>query len=120
METPAQTGGRLLAAFEELVAQESVAVNTADYPALAVLQERAAAVSGKLGALAGDPAVAALRPQVEALLERRRQTHQMLALRLAGARLELDRLQSARQRVARLVPVYRSLRGLAPRFTAAA
>jgi hypothetical protein len=121
METPGQTGGRLLAALDDLVTQEAAAVLAGDYGVIAGLQARTAAVGEKLSSLAGDPTVAALRLQVEALLERREQTQRQLTQRLTAVRLEIERLRTVRLRVTRLGPAYGGrVAGAAPRFTAAA
>ncbi len=121
METPGQAGGRLLAALDDLVTQEAAAVLAGDYGVIAGLQSRAAAVGEKLGALAGDLEVAALRSKVEALLARREQTQRELTQRLTAVRLEIERLRTVRQRVTRLAPAYGArAAGAASRFTAAA
>ncbi len=120
METPAQTGGRLLAALDDLVTQEAAAVLAGDYALIPDLQARTADVGEKLGSLAGDPSVAILRRQVEALLERRQQTQQLLTQRLAAGRLEIERLRMVRQRLGRVAPAYGSVPAIASRFTAAA
>ena len=52
METPGQTGRRLLAALEDLAAQGAAAVLAGDFDAVAELQARTAAVGEKLGGLA--------------------------------------------------------------------
>lgn len=121
METPGQTGVRLLAALDDLVTQEAAAVLAGDFGVLPGLQARTAAVGEKLGSLTGDPAVAAMRLPVAVLLERREQTHRQLTQRLTAVRREIERLRAVRQRVTRLGPVYgKRGAGAAPRFTAAA
>jgi hypothetical protein len=106
METPAQTGRRLLAALDDVTHQEAAAIRDGDYASVAPLQALAAELGERLAALAGDPAVAALREQVEAVVGRRRHSQRLLAQRLAAGRLELDRLRNVRQRLARLAPAY--------------
>lgn len=106
METPGQAGCRLLAVLEDLASQESAAVLAADFESVAALQVRAAAVAEKLSSFAADPEVSVLRPRVEALVARRRDTQNLLATRLAAGRQEMLRLSGARHRLARLVPAY--------------
>ncbi len=120
METPAQTGGRLLAALDDLVTQEAAAVLAGDYAVIPDLQARTAEVGEKLGSLAGNPEVAILRRQVEQLLERRQQTQRMLTERLAAGRLEIERLRTVHQRLGRVAPAYGRVPSVATRFTAAA
>ena len=106
METPAKTAVRLLDALKDLVAQEAAIVRAGDYAALAALQARTAALGEKLGELAANPAVLALRERVEATLAQRQQSQAMLQQRLAEARAEIQRLHQGRQRLGKLAPAY--------------
>lgn len=119
METPGQCGRRLLAALDEIASAEAAAAHDGDFEALVELQARAGEVGERLAALAGDPAVAALREQVEAVVGRRRLSQQLLTQRLGAARAEIDRLRTTRQRLLRLAPAY-GAGGAGSRFTAAA
>jgi hypothetical protein len=106
METPVQTATRLLAALGEMVEQEVAAMREFDLASALGVTERAAPLVDKLMALAADPAVAALRPQVEALLARRRQTAQHIDTQLVRLRTELGQVQRTRVRISRVAPVY--------------
>jgi hypothetical protein len=120
METPAQAGRRLLAALDDLVSQETAAVHADDFVALESVQLRAAAVGEKLISLAADPAVAALRRQVEILVAQRWQNGLVLRQRLADVGAEISRLQGAKARLLRVAPAYSTGPVPLPRFTAAA
>jgi hypothetical protein len=120
METPAQTAARLLDALQDLVAQEAVIVRAGDYAELAALQARTAALGDKLGELAANPAVLALRGRVEATLAQRRQSQAMLEQRLAGARAEIQRLHLGRQRLGQVAPAYGRGMAASSRLNAAA
>jgi hypothetical protein len=120
MESPEQAGRRLLAALEELVSQETAAVHANDFALIEFIQLRAAATGEKLISLARDPAVAALRRHVEAILAQRWQNGQVLRQRLADVGAEISRLQGARARLLRVAPAYSTGPVAVPRFTAAA
>lgn len=106
METPLQTSLRLLSALEELVGQETLLIRTMDFVEAVDLQERAAPLVEKLCALAAVPEVAALRPRVAALTERRGQNHHFLDTQLARIQGELARVNEARGRLHRVAPAY--------------
>lgn len=120
METPGQSGRRLLAALEALVAQEAAAVHEGDFAALGELQDRCGEIGERLANLAGYPEVAALRDAVEAVVDRRRQSQRLLGQRLAAGRVELDRLRVARQRLGQLAQGYGAGASTSTRLNAAA
>jgi hypothetical protein len=106
METPLQTAARLLAALEELVEQETAAMREYDIASALGVTERAAPIVDKLIELSAQPAVVALRPKLEALLVRRRQTAQHLDTQLVRLRTELGQAQRTRVRISRVAPAY--------------
>jgi hypothetical protein len=122
METPRQTATRLLAALEDFAEQESVLLRSLAFNAAAALQQRAGPLVERLGRLATDPEVTALRPRVAALLTRREQNARLLEAQRARLESELRRLDEARARLARVAPVYLPAGGApaAPRLNAAA
>jgi hypothetical protein len=106
METPLQAALRLLSALEELVGQETLLIRTMDFVEAVDLQERAGPLVEKLCALAAVPEVAALRPRVAGLMERRGQNHHFLDTQLARIQGELARVNEARGRLRRVAPAY--------------
>jgi hypothetical protein len=115
METPAQTCLRLMVALEELAASEEAAMQTRDFVAAVEIQDRAAPLVEHL-AVHG-PAVAddSLRARVGTLLRRRARTGEWLAAQIAQAREELQGTRASQHRVARIAPVYGSVRGAGSR-----
>ena len=106
METPAQTAVRLLAALEDLALREQANLRNLDLVEAVEMIERAAPLVERLAELAADPAVATLRPRVEAFLEQRRQSAALIDAHLARLQSEMRRVDEARQRLARVAPVY--------------
>ena len=106
METGAQTCARLTVALEDLLAQESASLSVNDFGAVIALQERASPLVDHL--VAHGPAVAdqGLRARIAALLFRRAETGERLAVKMAQTRQEMDLTQVAQRRVARVAPVY--------------
>jgi hypothetical protein len=106
METPAQTCARLLAALEDLTAQEAASLDARDFTAVVHLQERAAPLVAHLAE--HGPAVAddALRARIAALLARRMRCGEWLAEQIEQTRQRLRELDAARARATRLAPAY--------------
>ena len=119
-ESPEQAARRLLAAFEQLVGEETAAVHANDFGAIESIQERAGAVGAKLAEMAHEPAVAALRRWVEELVAQREKNGLVLQQRLADVSAEIARLQGARRCLRKVAPAYGGVAGTASRFTAAA
>jgi len=120
MATPVQTAGRLLDALEDLVGQETVLLQAADFAAVASLQARTAAIVGELAILALDPPVWAFRPRVDAVIARRRRNTLLIDRQCASAQAGLRRIDEARSRLARVAPAYRGGSVSAPRLNTAA
>jgi len=106
METPVQTAVRLLSALEDFASQEANLVRTMDFVEAVAVQERAFPLVRLLAELAEDPGVAALKPQVAALLARREQNRHFIDAHLERLQSELRRIDEARARLARLAPAY--------------
>lgn len=106
METPHQCALRLLTALEDLAGQESVLLRSLDLVEAVQISERAAPLVERLCALAGDPAVAALKPRVEEVVGQRRRNAVLLDSHLARLQSELRRIDEARTRLSRVAPVY--------------
>ena len=106
METPLQTAARLLAALEDLAAQEAVLLRTLDFVDAVAVQERAAPLVDQLAALALHPEVASLRTKVKALVDRRQQSRHFLDAQLSRLQSELRRIDEARSRLSRVAPAY--------------
>lgn len=123
MEPSLETAHRLIAALDELVLQETVLIRTMEFTEAVGVRERAAPVVEKLCALAADPAVAALRPRLDGLLERSAQNHHFLDAQLGRLQDELTRVNDARNRLRQVAPAYRPVRaarGESSRLNAAA
>lgn len=106
MESPSQKFDRLLRALGELVAEEATAIEAGDSAATAETQQRAQPVIDALADLAPSVGSAAARARLEALVQRRRRSIEVLEARMSVVRGELDVLRKNTQRVARIVPVY--------------
>ena len=111
METPVQTAVRLLSALEDFSAQEANLLRTMDFVEAVAVQERAFPLVRMLAELANEPGVAALKPQVAALLARREQNRHFIDAQLARLQSELRRIDEARIRLARLAPAYAGAAG---------
>ncbi|HET7536696.1 MAG TPA: hypothetical protein VFJ90_09595, partial [Candidatus Didemnitutus sp.] len=105
-ETPLQTATRLLAAFEDLVEREATAMSEYDLAGALGVAERLGPIVDRLVSLAAEPEVGSLRPRVQALLARRRQTEQHIDTQLVRLRTELGQISRARVRISRVAPVY--------------
>ncbi len=114
METNVEIAHRLLGSLEELVAEETSLIRTMDFVEAVGVRERAAPLVDKLCHLAADPAVAALRPRVDALLERSGQNFHFLENQLERLQIELTRVHVARGRLRQVAPAYRALNSGSP------
>ena len=106
METPDRQFERLLIAIEDLIAQEELLLQAEDFDAVPPLQARAAPIIERLVALAGS-VNPQLRQRVTALVARRARSEALLTRQMAQIREELSALQTSRQRIAQMMPVYR-------------
>jgi hypothetical protein len=106
METTLQTARRLLAALEELAAQEAILFRTLEFTEAVAVQERATPLVRRLGELAEEPGIGELRPRVTALLARREQSFHFLQTQIERLHLEARRIEEARARLTRMAPVY--------------
>ena len=98
---------RLLAALEDLVAQELASLRAGDLVAVGSLQARLGAVVEKLCELAGGRLEPDFRPRLAAVLAQRRESQDLLARRIAANRDEWTGLAASRSRLGRLAPAYR-------------
>jgi N-acetyl-gamma-glutamylphosphate reductase len=106
VDTPAQTCRRLLAALEDLAAQETSALAAADFVSLAQLSQRAAPLVEHLaehGPAVVDPS---FRTRIRALLERRRANDDALAVQVARAKAEMKRASDSQRRIAQIAAIY--------------
>jgi N-acetyl-gamma-glutamylphosphate reductase len=106
VDTPAQTSRRLLAALEDLAAQETTAIAAGDFVALAKLTRRAAPLVEHFATHGPAVVDASFRTRVHALLERRRQNDDALNVQLARARAELERANESERRIAQISSIY--------------
>ncbi len=110
MDTPVQKALRLLAALEDLAGQESACMRNRAFVEAVAATERSAPLVRALVELADDEGVLALRPRVQTLLDRRRESASLLDAHLARLQSEMRRVDAARTRLTRIAPVY--LRGV--------
>ena len=99
---------RLLAALEELAAQEAASLAARDFAAVVHLQERAAPLVAHLaehgpGVAKDDPALVG---RIAAWLARRHETGEWLAGQIARTKEKLSEVEAAQRRVARVAPAY--------------
>ena len=107
MTPAAQTFMRLLTALEDLIAQEEVLLLAADYPGVLATRERAAPLVGRLASRAVH-ADAAMRTRIAAIVTRRAQGMELLAVEIERTRVELSEMKASQHRAARIAPVYGS------------
>ena len=107
MNSLAQTFARLLTALEDLLTQEAVLLQVADYPGVLALQQRSAPLVDRLASLAAH-ADAAVRRRVAAVVARRAEAMELLAAEITRTRVELSDMQASQHRAARIAPVYGS------------
>jgi hypothetical protein len=106
MEMPAQQCTRLLAALEDLLAQESLLIGMEDYAAVRAVQQRVAPLIERLVELA-PAADASARQRATVVIALRNQNLAQIALQLNRVREELEQTREARSRLTYLAPVYR-------------
>jgi len=101
-----QTCRRLLAALEDLAAQETTALAAADFVSLAQLSQRAAPLVEHLAQHGPAIADTSFRQRIRALLERRRLNDDALALHVARARADLKRASDSQRRITQIAAIY--------------
>lgn len=107
MESPAQRCTRIVAALEDLVAQEAAAVAREDFVAVQALHERIAPLVEFLVSAGADLLGAAgLRRRLTAVYDLRHRSGEAVAAAMARVRSELDANQASRRRAARIAPAY--------------
>lgn len=105
-ESTAQACSRLIAALDDLSAQEAAAIATSDFRAAIDIQHRAAPVVEFLARQDGRALASADRLRLGAIHARRERSEKDLAAALQRARAELAELATHRHCVARVAPVY--------------
>jgi hypothetical protein len=113
METPAQRCTRLIAAFEELAAEETAALHARDFVAANAIGERAAPLVEWLVTY-GSVMTPPLRERLTAVHAQRAKNSEFLTAEIARAREELQQIGASRRRVAQIAPVYGG-GGISPR-----
>ncbi len=105
MRDSAQRCPRLVAALEDLAAQEEASLKARDFAAIESIQERLGALVKNL-VLHVSGADAELRLRIAAVQARRERTSEWLATELARTREELRETEVSQRRVAKIAPVY--------------
>jgi hypothetical protein len=110
MDAPGKTCQRLLAALEQLVAEEQCLVRTGEIEQIRTVQQRADSVIMTLVELWGASGAAGeidpLRPRLVALQARRAATIKTMNSRLAEMRAKLSALDTARLRLGKMRRAY--------------
>lgn len=107
METPGQRCARIVAALEDLVSQEAVALANDDLAMVLELQDRTAPLIEFLATAGLAHATApGMRGRIAALQERRALTAARLAVELDRTRAELQETLLGQRRAAQIAPVY--------------
>jgi hypothetical protein len=118
METPAQTCARLVAALEDLVAQEAATLEARDFATVVHLQERAAPLVEHLATHSAEVVDVSLRERIRMLLERRQQSGEWLAAQIEQTKEALRLNDERRHRVTQIAPAYGRSRYAPQRFSA--
>lgn len=107
MESLSQRCTRIVAALEDLAAQEAAAVAREDFAAVQSLHERTAALVEFLASAGADVLGAAgLRRRLTAVYDLRHRSGEAVAAAMARVRSELDANQASSRRAARIAPAY--------------
>jgi hypothetical protein len=95
---------RIIAAIEDLSAQEAAAVRAHDFSTLQEIQDRLAPLVTDLTAVSvsDEP----LKARIRSIQEQRAKTSDLLASELSEARLALRETMSAQRRTAQVAPAY--------------
>jgi hypothetical protein len=105
MPDSAQRCPRLIAALEDLAAQEEASLKARDFSAIEAIQERLGALVENL-ILHASSADAGLRRRIAAVQIRRERSSEWLAAELARTSEELRETEVSQRRVAKIAPVY--------------
>jgi hypothetical protein len=97
---------RLLAALEDLAAQESFQLAGEDYNAVRRTQARAEPLIAELVRFGGSAVTSDIRPRLEALLARRQRNQDHLNAQVANVRDALVRTEASRRRIDQIAPAY--------------
>jgi hypothetical protein len=113
MQTPGETFQRLVAALEQLVAEEQCVVRNGEIERISAVQHRAEAVIARLAELRRDPGFETrgtepLLQRLAALQVRREATVEIMDSRLAEMRASLADLDAARGRLGKMRSSYGS------------
>lgn len=106
MQAMAQRSARLIAALEDLAAQEAAAVRTGDFVAAGALAERCAPLVDELVRQPNLLADERLRGRLSAVRDRRAETSEALAAQMARTREDLQQTRVAQRRTAAIAPIY--------------
>jgi len=118
METPVQRCERIVAALEDLAAQEAASVAQGDFAAVQALHERTAPLVEFLSSVGSAAMAAGLRRRLIAVYELRHRSGEAVAQAMAQTRLELAQTQASQRRVARIAPAYIQHDARSPRLQA--
>ena len=106
MQAPQQRCARLIAALEDLVAQEAAALRTGNYTDASAIEDRCAPLVDDLVAHADEILEETLRERLRALNGVRARSSELLGEEIARMRGELDQTEVAQRRAAAFAPVY--------------
>lgn len=107
METVAQRCERIIAALEDLAAQEAAGVAAGDFEGVRSLQDRTAPLIDFLAAEGGAAlGIPSLRRRLTAVYELRLRSGEALATAMTRVRSELAQTQASQRRAAQVGPAY--------------
>ena len=106
MQSRTQRSARLVAAVEDLVGQEAVALQAGDFNALPAIQERLGLLVTEIVACAGDFRDEPLQGRIRAVQTRRSETTHWLEQAMSDARAQMRETEAAQRRTAIVVPAY--------------
>jgi hypothetical protein len=117
METSAQKCERIVAALEDLAAQEAASVAHNDFAGVQALHERTAPLVEFLAAVGAETLGAAgLRRRLTAVYELRARSGEVLHAAMARVRSELALTEAGQRRAARIAPAYGAQAVRSPRL----
>lgn len=106
METREHAFSRLVRALQTLVEQEAAQIAARDYRGVVKTQQRATPVVARLAELGASAADADSLVRVAALMVRRQQSQDLLAVQIAQTGEALRRSSESKRRISQIAPAY--------------
>jgi hypothetical protein len=119
VETPLQLATRLVAALDELIAQEGTCLRSGCYELAIETRQRAAPIVQRLVSLADQPGMKNFRTQLAGVFAQSAKHGDFLQEKMTDLTAEISRLDRARRRTDQVLPAYAGIPETTPRFQAA-